>query len=342
MALRVGVPRALLYYHYYPMWRAFFEGVGAEVVVSRPTDKGILDQGVGAALDEICLPVKMFFGHVLDLRGRADFIFVPRIVSVEERAYTCPKLMGLPDMVRAALTDLPPLLTPTINLTKHPRSALKAAFATGRPFTANPFRIARAYRRSLAELRRFHALTQAGLTATEALAALDGHEPGQEAQADPSGLGPSGRRLILAVVGHRYNIHDRYVTMDLLRRLVRMGVRVRTPEMAPEAEVRRQAARLRKPLFWTYEREILGAAYYYASQADVDGIINVASFECGPDSMVDELVVHHLRRQDRAVPLLRLTLDEHTGEAGLVTRIEAFTDMIRWRRERGQPVGADS
>jgi predicted nucleotide-binding protein (sugar kinase/HSP70/actin superfamily) len=309
------------------MWRAFFAGVGAEVVVSRPTDKAILGQGVEAALEEVCLPVKVFFGHVLDLRGRVDLVFVPRIVSVEPRAYTCPKLLGLPDMVRAALPDLPPLLAPTVNLTRDRRSALKAAFAVGRRFTANPVRIAQAYRDSLAQQARFRALTQAGLTATEALAALDGREqrPG-DADAD----------LTLAALGHGYTIHDRYVTMDLLRRLARLNVRVLTPEMAPEAEVRRQAARLRKPLFWTYEREIVGAAYYYADRPEVDGLINVASFECGPDSMVDELIVQHLHGQPRAVPLLHLTLDEHSGEAGLVTRLEAFTDMIRWRRQRMQ------
>ena len=324
MGLRVGVPRALLYYHYYPMWRAFFEGVGAQVVVSRPTDKAILDQGVEAALDEVCLPVKVFFGHVLELRGRADFIFVPRIVSVERRAYTCPKLLGLPDMVRAAFPDLPPLLAPTVNLNKDRGSVLKAAFGVGRRFTANPLRIARAYRDALAEWARFRSLTQAGLSATEALAALEGRRPAGERPAD----------LTLAVLGHSYNLHDRYITMDLLRRLARMGARVRTPEMAPEAAVRREAARLRKPLFWTYEREIVGAAFHYAAQPDVDGLINVASFECGPDSMVDELIVQHLRRRPRSVPMLHLTLDEHTGEAGLVTRLEAFTDMIRWRRER--------
>ncbi len=34
---RVGIPRALLYHQYYPMWRTFFEHLGAEVVVSKPT-----------------------------------------------------------------------------------------------------------------------------------------------------------------------------------------------------------------------------------------------------------------------------------------------------------------
>lgn len=30
--IRIGIPRALLYYQYYPMWQTFFEELGAEVV----------------------------------------------------------------------------------------------------------------------------------------------------------------------------------------------------------------------------------------------------------------------------------------------------------------------
>jgi len=29
---------------------------------------------------------------------------------------------------------------------------------------------------------------------------------------------------------------------------------------------------------------------------------------------------------------LNINLDEHTGEAGIITRLEAFLDMVRWRR----------
>ena len=33
------------------------------------------------------------------------------------------------------------------------------------------------------------------------------------------------------------------------------------------------------------------------------------------------------------MPLLNLTIDEHTGEAGFVTRLEAFVDML-FRKQR--------
>jgi predicted nucleotide-binding protein (sugar kinase/HSP70/actin superfamily) len=40
--MRVGIPRALFYYHYYPLWRAFLETLDVEVVVSPPTSQNIL------------------------------------------------------------------------------------------------------------------------------------------------------------------------------------------------------------------------------------------------------------------------------------------------------------
>jgi predicted nucleotide-binding protein (sugar kinase/HSP70/actin superfamily) len=44
----------------------------------RPT-RASWDSGVKASGSETCLPVKVFHGHVLDLTGKADYIFIPRI-----------------------------------------------------------------------------------------------------------------------------------------------------------------------------------------------------------------------------------------------------------------------
>ena len=59
MPVKVGIPRVLLYYYYYPLWKTFFEGLGAQVILSSPSTKGILTDGLRFAVDEICLPVKL-------------------------------------------------------------------------------------------------------------------------------------------------------------------------------------------------------------------------------------------------------------------------------------------
>lgn len=69
------------------------------------------------------------------------------------------------------------------------------------------------------------------------------------------------------------------------------------------------------------------------TRPDVDGIIHVTAFACGPDSLVDRMVEIEARRR-RKMPYLSIAVDEHTGEAGVRTRIEAFLDMLRYRRDK--------
>ena len=66
-------------------------------------------------------------------------------------------------------------------------------------------------------------------------------------------------------------------------------------------------------------------------EAEVAGIVYITAFGCGTDSLTAELVQRTVRRYSR-IPQLILNIDEHTGEAGVVTRLEAFVDMLKWRR----------
>ena len=63
----------------------------------------------------------------------------------------------------------------------------------------------------------------------------------------------------------------------------------------------------------------------------VDGLIFLSSFACGIDSFILELLHRYNQRRYR-VPCTLITVDEHTGHAGFNTRLEAFIDMIEWRK----------
>jgi len=77
---------------------------------------------------------------------------------------------------------------------------------------------------------------------------------------------------------------------------------------------------------------LTGTAAYYMLNHKVDGIIALSAFGCGPDSlMVDEIRYH---AKNKNVPMIVLTIDEHTGEAGFVTRLEAFIDMLVRRKRK--------
>ncbi|BCV25303.1 acyl-CoA dehydratase activase-related protein [Gelria sp. Kuro-4] len=315
--MRLGIPRALLYYHYHPLWLTFWQRLGVEVVTSPPTTKEILNQGVLAAVPEACLPVKVFYGHTLQLVPRVDYLFVPRLVSAEPGTYICPKLMGLPDMLRHAGLKLPPVLGPTLNARLGRRAWENSLLNTARVLGFTVADARAAWRAAAGEQARY--LVRLG----EGRAPLEEEGVAPEAAAAPV-------KGTLLVLGHPYNVFDEFVNMGLIARLKRRGYRVLTAEMLPSRLIAAEAARLPKSLFWSLGRLILGAGGHYLRGGGVAGIIHVVSFGCGPDSLVGELLERRAHRRGR-LPFLLLTLDEHTGEGGLVTRVEAFLDMIEWR-----------
>jgi predicted nucleotide-binding protein (sugar kinase/HSP70/actin superfamily) len=61
----------------------------------------------------------------------------------------------------------------------------------------------------------------------------------------------------------------------------------------------------------------------------VDGFIQVTPFACGPDAIVGDLLERRIKQAGK--PLLKLNFEEHSGEAGIITRLEAFLDLIKFR-----------
>ena len=316
MTAKIGIPRSLLFYSYFPLWKTFFEGLGAEVVASAPTTKSVLQEGLNLCVDEACLPVKVAFGHVAALRGGVDYIFLPRLVSVSPREYICPKFLGFPDMVRSCISGMPGVIDTNINLYRRERDLYRQLSEAAAPICKNPARIAGAFKKAVGELQRFNSRVESGLLPHRALPGLAESPPDQD-----------GNSPTVAVLGHPYNIYDSFINMNLIKRLEQSGVKVVTADNVPEPLVNSYAGTLNKKLFWTLGRRMVGAACHFLDSPLVGGIIHVASFACGPDSMTGELIERRARRQS-VKPFLNLTLDEHTGEAGIVTRIEAFLDMI--------------
>lgn len=296
--------------------------LGASVVLTAPSTKKILENGLKHTVEEICLPVKLAFGHVLELAGKVDYIFLPRLVSVADREYICPKFMGLPDMARQRLAGLPPLIDVTVNLRRRRMDIYPAVWKVGELFNAGPVCIWRAYHRSTNAWKRYFRLLERGLMPEEAMAVLE-----DRLEEVPLYL---ENKISVALIGHPYTIYDSHISMNLIRRLRQMGVTVVTADNLPEKIINRNAALLPKRMFWTLGRRMIGAAFYFLARGNINGMINVAAFGCGPDSMTGELIERQARHC--GIPFLNLILDEHTGEAGMVTRLEAFLDMIRWRQ----------
>ena len=322
MAITVGIPRALTYYKYHPLWTSVLRELGADVVVSRESNKATVNRGVQLGENELCVPVKLALGHAAQLADKCDYLFIPRVVAVEKGSYTCPKFLGLPDMVAAAGIELPPILAPTVNLRESPRKFKKAVLEVGRVLGASDTATWRAFKNGMEALHSYEALLRSGLTPIDIMDGITDAADLPHGDLDGMSIG---------LVGHPYNLYDRHVSMNLVRQLRKHGVRAVSTEALDPEIIEHEAATLSKELFWTYEREVVGAAFHWARHGGVDGLIYMLSFACGPDSLVQVLIEHEVRRNTE-LPLMTLVVDEHSAEAGLATRLEAFLDMLRWRR----------
>jgi predicted nucleotide-binding protein (sugar kinase/HSP70/actin superfamily) len=306
----IGLPRALGYYEYAPLWRTFFEALGAPVIASGPTTRATLQIATSRATADLCFPAKVYVGHLLALADRVDLLFVPSLRRPAPAATHCAKIVGLPDLARSVLQDPSKLLEVDLDLDKARLALAQAAWAAARPLTWNPLQIARA-----------------------AEAAWETYQESRQRrasdQAPPNGSQPA-TGLTLGVVGHPYLLRDEYINHGLLRRLVGLGVRLRTPEALPDGAAERAVQAHSGEAYWAYAPSLLGAGLCFLETEAVDGLVAVIAFGCAPDSGLAPVLGQAARQA--GVPMLTLTLDEHSGEAGLVTRLEAFVDMLERKR----------
>ena len=70
---------------------------------------------------------------------------------------------------------------------------------------------------------------------------------------------------------------------------------------------------------------------FYSKDEKVEGIVYVTPFSCSSDSLIKEYMDANIHDNK---PILTLTVDEHSSDAGMITRIEAFLDMIERRKDK--------
>jgi predicted nucleotide-binding protein (sugar kinase/HSP70/actin superfamily) len=336
--MKVGIPRTLAYFSYFPVWETFFREVGAEVVVSNPTNKDILNAGIKETITDACIPIKLYHGHVANLKGKVDYLFIPRLVNLNNSTTYCPKFLGLPEMVKSSIEGLPPIIDIRVDLRKGRYELFKISYRLGRMFTHNSWRIFRAYKKAMDAFRKFRKLIEEGVFPEDAIRALNGSGEATIRKEDPD-------QLKIALLGYPYEIYDGFLNLNLIDKLKSMKISIVTADMIPEKVLDTQKNKFSKGMFWTFSDQALKAAMYFIEQGKVDGMIHVTAFGCGPDSMVDRYIELEIKDK-KNIPYMSLMIDEHSAEAGMLTRLEAFVDMLRRRRiqdENRIPVyGADA
>ncbi|MCD6363030.1 MAG: 2-hydroxyglutaryl-CoA dehydratase [Synergistetes bacterium] len=323
--MRFGIPRGLYYEPFITEWKVFLEELGEKAEVSPPTNKLILDEGVREGINEACISLKLTIGHAIHLSKSVDSIFAPRLMNVDKwkRITLCPKFRGLPDLIRVSVSDV---FTLNAFLGGF-RRRFSFYLSVGRELGASFIRTIKAYRKARSASKLVSNLMKEGLPPDEAREIALGKR---------SGLGRVDRikegRFFIGVVGYPYIIYDDYVSHSLIKRLKEMGFGVITPEMLDEDEINDALRVLFKPLFWSQSNRVVGSAFLMLRKPEIEGLIHISSFGCGTDAWVGKLIELEAKKLNK--PLMRIVVDEHTAEAGLITRLEAFTDLVKWRRGR--------
>ena len=280
---------------------------------------------------ELCLPVKVYYGHALKLikdHPELDFLFVPRYVSDVKEGYFCPKFLSLPDVIKI-LPDVPRILNFEVNVKEFPLTA--SVLELARQLGRGQARALEAYKKAKQYFKDYHEFVRAGAPVEYALRLVRLDRPFKL----PSRKTGGDVRLLL--LGHPYNLFDTYVNLDFQKKLRDQGVEVLTIENMPEYIFKTPVIvnkRLRN--YWIHEEEFMQAIRYFLTKGrdKIDGVIFLISFACGPDSLIAELIMRDMKVV--GLPFLQIIMDEHSGEAGMMTRIESFTDMIKRKKRKLQ------
>lgn len=328
MLMEIGIPRALSYYNYFPFWYGFFTGLGIDIVLSDKTTKQTMSVGSSLVVPETCLPVKVYAGHIMNLLDKGiDKIFVPSIQSIDYKIYNCSKIRGLPDLIRNVIKKDFTIIEATLDKSDKNKGLYDFLAEAVKPFgITDSDKIKEASKKGWQVYNNFHVMTRSGFPFQKALKyAIEN----KVVIAENSKTYP----ISIALIAHGYNLYDERVSMKIFDKLEKLDTKVYTAIQLTNEQMAEGIKSMQSKLYWANEYEITGAAAHYINDKNIDGIITINAFGCGPDSLMLERIVRYSRKFNK--PILNLSIDEQTGEAGFVTRIEAFIDMLYRKKRMG-------
>jgi predicted CoA-substrate-specific enzyme activase len=310
----IGIPRALMvFYQQFPFWRSFFEQLGFDIVISKESDKGLMTKSIETITAETCLPVEIMHGHVIDLiEEDVDYIFLPFIVNGKQKENNptsncnCPWIQTYPFMVKAALRgkfDESKLLIPTLHFRHFERALIKELTE----YFSDKFGL------------RKRDIRNAVLIADEAQTAFEARliDYGRDIlKRVPENCRP------VVLLGRPYNSTDPILNLNLVEKLISQNVMPIPIDMLDLSPFKIFGNY--RNMYWPNGQKMIAAAQLVARTEGLYAVY-LSNFRCGPDSFI----WHYITEELKGKPFLHLEVDEHSADAGMVTRIEAFLDSLK-------------
>ncbi len=158
----------------------------------------------------------------------------------------------------------------------------------------------------------------------------------------------SAKPLKVAILGELYAVIEPAINLHIMKKLNDLGVVAYTPitftrwidlgrrlnffkQYHHQMSVKKAKPYLEYRLGGKAQESIGGTILF--KEEGWDGVIHLYPFTCMPE-IISRSILPQISKEYN-MPVLSLVLDEHTGEAGLLTRLEAFVDLLE-RKKRGE------
>lgn len=296
--IKIGIPRSLYYYYYGKLLETFFEYLGFEVIISPKTNKEIMELGVKYANDEMCLSLKNYLGHVAYLENKVDYIVIPRIDNFYTCNQTCTNFLSTYDIVNN-LFDVK-ILNYNIDLNNGEneyKGFIKMGIELGKP----KIEVKVAYNRA-----KIYSMNYKERLIRDNMNKM------------------MSKKMKILLVGHPYNLYDDLIGKPITKYLSDNNIEIIYSNLFDENKAIKLSENLSSELYFKYNRENIGSIEI--AKTMVDGVIFLTTFPCGPDSLVNELVMRKIN-----IPHIQLIIDDLDSQVGIETRLESFIDILKER-----------
>jgi predicted nucleotide-binding protein (sugar kinase/HSP70/actin superfamily) len=341
---------------------SFLRGLGCQIIQPPFSSKKTLSLGTQFAPESACLPLKLNLGNYLEAfeQGADTLVMVGGVGPCRIGYYSQVQKQILDDLgLKFKMLVLEPpdahfkevwqkikyLKTDSwLNVFKgiilgwnkiYYADQLEKELTYLMPRSKEPIKVEKIYKQSINDLDsadQIQTIKSLALNALNKMRCLPQHE----------NLNP----IKIGIVGEVFTVLEPFSNLNIERKLGNMGVEVvRSIYLSQwindhllggwlNVKSLAQYKELAKPYLnhfvGGHGRETVGGVVDFAKQG-LDGVIQVGPLTCMPEIVAQSILPAVSEAHN--IPIMTIYLDEQTGEGGLLTRLEAFVDMIRFKKE---------
>jgi predicted CoA-substrate-specific enzyme activase len=306
-AKRIGIPMMFFFHDVLPYWSTLLWELGFEVELSGDTSRQIINKGVEHILSESCFPHKVAHGHIKELIDKnVDAVFLPSFInfnpdSEKMRSFACPYAQTMPYIAKIIFGETR-FLVPLINMEQGRDYLVAQLYESLRPFSISKSAIRKAMIKADSAQEDFNAAVK---------------RRGKEILE-----GITERTIV--IVGRPYNAFDSGINLEIPKKLAALGVFSIPMDFLPLESV--DISDKWTNMYWRSGQNILRAAEIIRDNPKLFALY-IGNFSCGPDSFIHRFFNKTMSNK----PFLQIEIDEHSADAGVITRCEAFLDSISSR-----------